>query len=263
MKKLFQLMEANRSRGPGLRAETLGTEASLYLYDVIGYCGCEATDFVTLLAGIKAETIHLHINSPGGDVFEAVAIKQALMAHPARIIVHIDGVAASAATIVMTAADEIQIAPEAFIMIHKCWAMAGGNADELRSQADLQDKVDEVLASVFVTRTGQALDQVLQWMLAETWFSAAEAVDFKFADKIAVATSPNPQLPPDPVDPMPEARLTQPLARAVRFDLSSYHNVPAALTAGPHPAPSPDPVSALNQMHHHQLARLALYERMA
>lgn len=194
MRPLLKLLADNRKQG-SFRAETKNNEATLYLYDMIVSSDAEAElfggvspeAFVKTLAEIKADTIHVRINSPGGDVFAARAMEVALRQHSAKIIAHIDGYAASAATFVALAADEIVIAPGAFFMIHKAWSLAVGNADDMLATAELLEKIDATLIETYAARTGQSSDQIKQWMADETWFSGTEAVDTGFADSLAPA----------------------------------------------------------------------------
>jgi ATP-dependent Clp protease, protease subunit len=188
MKQLYQLLAQNRGAG-FFKAEKKGDEATLYLYDVIVaddyWGGVSATSLVKELRALEAKTIHLRINSPGGDVFAARAIEQAIREHSAHVVAHIDGYAASAASYIALAADEVVMAKGAFYMIHKAWTLAFGNEEDLRATADLLAKVDATLIDTYASETGQKTDQIETWMAAETWFDAAEAVAAGFADRIA------------------------------------------------------------------------------
>lgn len=196
MNHLAKLLADNR-RAPQRRFEVKasadGDSAEVFLYDAIvsdaleaEYWGGVAPEpFVTALRGITASTIHLRINSPGGSVFAARAMEQALREHPARVVAHIDGLAASAASFVAMAADEVVMGKGSLIMIHKAWTGSYGNADDLRADADLLDKIDSTLVQTYADRTGASDTQITQWMAAETWFTAAEAVAAGFADSIA------------------------------------------------------------------------------
>lgn len=167
-------------------------EAEIFLYDAIvdseleaeWWGGVAPQSFVKELRAITASTIHLRINSPGGSVFAARAIETALREHSARVVVHIDGLAASAATFIAMAGDEIRMAPGAMFMIHKAWTYAWGNANDLRSTADLLDKVDSTLVTTYAKRTGASAEQITEWMAAETWFTAEEAKDAGFVDQV-------------------------------------------------------------------------------
>lgn len=194
--RLIQLLADNRKtegrRFEVVRAAADSDEAEILLYDAIvdseleaeWWGGIAPEPFVRQLRGIDASTIHLRINSPGGSVFAARAMEQALREHKARIVVHVDGLAASAASFLAMAGDDVLIAKGAMFMIHKAWTLAWGNSDELQKTADLLAKLDGTLVETYVDRTGLKADQVADWMSAETWFTAAEAVEHGFADRI-------------------------------------------------------------------------------
>jgi len=157
---------------------------TVYLYDEIGIFGVMAEQFVKDLEGIKTPRIDLRINSPGGMAFEGVTMYNALVRHPAHVVAHVDGLAASIAAVITMGANEVQIAPNAFLMIHEPWSMVVGGADELRHEADVLDKVAGKIVETFVQRTGASQEQVLDWMGDETWFTAEEAIAAKFVDAI-------------------------------------------------------------------------------
>jgi len=206
--KLKQLFRDNRKVSNAVRIEAKEKEATIYLYDAIGgWFGIDVEDLVRQIADIKAEVIHLRVNSPGGDVFDARALQTVIMQHPAKVIAHIDGLAASSASFVVIGADEIEMAEGAFFMIHKAWALEIGNAEEMRQTAELLDKVDETIIADFQRKTGQEADTIRAWMEGETWFTAAEALEKGFIDRIFEG---------EKVDNL--------------FNLSAYRNVPEALT---------------------------------
>ena len=126
-------------------------DAALYLYDVIVsddyWGGISAEKFVKELNALDAPTIHLRINSPGGEVFAARAIEAAIRNHPARIVAQVDGYAASAASFVAVACDEVEIAPGGFFMIHKAWTFTAGNADDLLHTAEMLEKLDAIMGT--------------------------------------------------------------------------------------------------------------------
>lgn len=242
MHKLIQLLAQNRGGGgpATARIEASGDEATIYVYDAIGaWYGVDAQRFAKDVAAIEASTIHLRINSPGGDVFDARAMKTALEAHKAKVVAHVDGLAASAASFLMLAADEIEIAPGAFIMIHDPWTVAIGNGADLRSSADLLDKVGGAIAADYVGKTGKSDAEVKAWMTAETWFEADEAIEHGFVDR----------------------KTEKPAATKAAFNLSAYRNTPAALSAA---APDKDvaaPFTLLAADRQRAEARLALIQR--
>lgn len=187
--RLLNLLKANAQAETKLRAEVKGDAAHIYLYDVIdAWFGVSAQMMVDALKSASGKTVHLHINSPGGDVFESVAMATAIAAHDGDVIAHIDGVAASAATRVALAAKEVRIAESGLMMIHNSWTIAWGNSEEIRKTADLLDKVDTGIVADYTRKTGASEQQVRDWMAAETWFTAQEALDNKFVDAIDATT---------------------------------------------------------------------------
>ena len=131
-----------------------------------------------------AEKIYVRINSPGGFVDEGHAIYNQLKRHKAEIIVTIDGMALSAASVVAMAGDEVEMAANAMMMIHKSWNIVIGNADDLRKAADVAAKIDGTIAGVYAARAG---GEVADWLAAmgdETWYTAEEAVEAHLADRV-------------------------------------------------------------------------------
>lgn len=182
---MFPTRPAARS---SFRVAAEETEATIYLYDEIGPWGVTADEFAKGLAEVTASTIHLRVNSPGGDVFDARAMVTALRSHHAKVIAHIDGVAASAASFLALACDEVEISDGAMIMIHRPWGWAAGDADELRSTATVLDQIESSMVDDYERKTGQPREQIAAWLAAETWFTAQEAVEYGFADRIAGAS---------------------------------------------------------------------------
>jgi ATP-dependent Clp protease, protease subunit len=173
------------SKRPGYRIQNAASDdATIYLYDQIAWFAVSADQFVKDLAKVSASTIHLHVNSPGGDVFDGIAMYNALLRHPARIVTHVDGLAASAASVVALAGDEIRIAQGGFVMIHNAWGGVIGNAGEMRKTADVLDQIDGSLASLYAGRMAIDKDEAKALMDAETWFSAEDAVAKGFADVV-------------------------------------------------------------------------------
>jgi ATP-dependent Clp protease protease subunit len=185
--RLLALIAANRDRPKRREIENAtGSEATVYLYDSIDpYYGVNAETFVKDFNAITAPTIHLRINSPGGDVFDARSIATAISQHASTVVAHVDGLAASAASYIAIAADQVEMAPGSFLMIHKAWTFAFGNSDDLLSTAALLEKVDGSLAADYAKKTGKSAAQIDEWMSAETWFTAEEAVAEGFADKVS------------------------------------------------------------------------------
>ncbi|NTW99600.1 MAG: Clp protease ClpP [Geobacteraceae bacterium] len=183
-------------------------EATLFLYDEIGAWGITAKDFTAELSGVTAGTINLRLNSPGGDVFDGFTIHNLLKEHPAKVKVQVDGLAASIASIIAMAGDEVRMAKNAFMMIHNAWSGLMGNAEDMRKMADTLDKIDGQLVKTYQDKTGSTQRDIRQMMADETWLTADEAVSKGFADSIG-----------DPAEVK------------ARFDLAKFANVPQAVMA--------------------------------
>lgn len=188
MKNLIKLFANNIDKPRDLRIEnSADNEVTIYIYDVIdGYFGgVDAEEFVKQIDALEADTIHVRINSPGGDVFGARAIASALERSKAKVIAHIDGIAASAASWIALAADEVEIADGAFFMIHNAWTLAMGDKHSMKETAKLLDQLDKTFVSDYANKTGKSEAEIVAWMDAETWFEAQDAIDNGFADRMA------------------------------------------------------------------------------
>ena len=127
----------------------------------------------------------VHINSPGGDVFAGVAIYNAIKDYSkGKVIVKVDGIAASIASVIAMAGDEIVMAPGSMMMIHNPWTMGVGNSEELRKVADTLDEINESVVPIYVERSGLSKEEVQELLDAETWLSAERAVEMGFADRV-------------------------------------------------------------------------------
>jgi ATP-dependent Clp endopeptidase proteolytic subunit ClpP len=160
------------------------TAADVYIYDEIGYFGTSANDFVRDFAALDADEINIHLNSPGGDVFDGIAIYNAIKQHKASTTVYVDGLAASAASFIAMAGDKVIMARNAEMMIHDAWGMAIGNATDMRSMADTLDRLSNNIADIYNQRSPKGLDHWRGQMLAETWYSGTEAVAAGLADEV-------------------------------------------------------------------------------
>jgi ATP-dependent Clp protease, protease subunit len=162
-------------------------DVDLLLYDVIGegmFGGTSAMDVVQEITAAKdANVINVRINSPGGDVFEGFAIYNALRDHAAKVIVNIDGYAASIASVIAMAGDEINIAENAMLMIHNPWAYTSGGSDDLRKQADLLDQIKGGILKSYA-RSGLGDVELADMMDEETWLDASEAIAAGLADNV-------------------------------------------------------------------------------
>ncbi len=178
--------------GPGhirVAAAEGSKDAEVFVYGDIGgwWDGIQADEFAKEIAALDAETITVRLNSPGGVVFDGVAIYNALAQHKAKIVATVDGIAASIASVILMAADEIKIVEGAHVMIHKPWSLAMGDAEAMRKEADILDKLEAGIIDIYEARTGADRKQLADWVAAETWFSAKEAVDAGFADEVMPA----------------------------------------------------------------------------
>lgn len=193
-----------------LSAETV----NIAIYDEIGFWGVTASDFVNELKGVSAQNIQLSINSPGGDVFDGLAILNSLRQHPATVNVVIDGVAASAASFIAMAGDSVKIAPQAMMMIHDASGLVMGNAQDMQEMAALLEKTSDNIASVYAQRAGGTQEEWRTAMKAETWYTDQEAVDAGLADEILSEDAP-------PKEPKKTTNKTESRPSALDFDVLS------------------------------------------
>lgn len=199
--------------------DVMNRTATIRLYDPIDSYGedwgVSAKEFATALDALPSnvEEIRLHLNSPGGDVFDGIAIVNALRSHRARVVAIVDGIAASAASFIACAADETIMAANSELMIHDAWGLCVGNAAEMKTMAEMLDHISNNIASIYAAKAGTDVAEWRAAMSAETWFSADEAVAAGLADSVSKA---------EPVD------------AKNRHDLSIF------TYAGREAAPSPD-----------------------
>ncbi|EFN8687849.1 Clp protease ClpP, partial [Escherichia coli O119] len=164
------------------------SDADIYIYDEIGFWGVTAKQFISDLNALGDIThINLHINSPGGDVFEGIAIFNALKTHGASITVYVDGVAASMASVIAMVGKPVIMPENTFMMIHKPFGFTGGDAEDMRTYADLLDKVEAVLLPAYAQKTGKTTDEIAAMLADETWMSGAECLAHGFADQVTPA----------------------------------------------------------------------------
>jgi len=227
-----------------IRARDGGAE--VLIYDEIGAYGVSAKGFLAELGALSDEAaIDLRLNSPGGSVFDAVAIHNALSRHAGTVTVWIDGVAASAASYVAMAGDAIVMPENAFLMIHDPSGLVMGTAADMREMAGTLDKIAAGMRRGYAARSGKPEDEIAALMAAETWFSAAEALEAGLATQLA-----------------------EPVRIAASFDVGRFRNAPPELVEAVEPedepaatdivedaddvAPAPDPASqsAVNDPDH-------------
>lgn len=161
--------------------------AEVLIYDEIGdesWGGISAKGLTKQLKDLKAKTINVRINSPGGSVFDGFSIYEALKRHPARIEVDIDGYAASIASVIAMAGEKIRMSKFGFFMIHNPSGFSMGESKDLRKTADLLDQVKEKLLIAYMERTDASKEEIDQWMNNETWFGADQAKNIGFIDSV-------------------------------------------------------------------------------
>lgn len=173
----------------GVRAADEEADRSISVYDVIGYDywtgeGVTAKRIAGALRRMGPGPVTVNINSPGGDMFEGLAIYNLLREHDGEVTVKILGLAASAASIIAMAGDTVQIARAGFLMIHNCWVLAVGNRNDLREIADTLEPFDTAMADIYAAHTGQSIEAMAKLMDAETWIGGSQAVEDGFADEL-------------------------------------------------------------------------------
>jgi HK97 family phage major capsid protein/ATP-dependent Clp endopeptidase proteolytic subunit ClpP len=186
------------------------TEADVYIYDEIGDASSlsettSAKNFIMQMQEIKADKINLHINSPGGNVFDGLAIYNFLKTLKAYKTVYIDGLAASIASVVVMAGDKVIMPSNAFLMIHEPYGFVVGTSDDMKRSSETLDKISNSLAEIYSKRSGLSIERVKQMMKDETWLTAKEAKELGFIDEISDA-----------------------IQIAAKFELNRFHNVPDA-----------------------------------
>lgn len=183
----FEAPKAARERWQGdLMAKS--DSSTINIFDSIGDDGMGGGTNVkridAALRSIGEKDITVAINSPGGNFFDGIAIYNMLREHPQKVTVKVVGLAASAASIIAMAGDEIQIAKTGFLMIHNAWVVAMGNRHDLREAADVMEPFDQAMAALYAERTGIDMKKITKMMDAESWITGADAVEAGFADSL-------------------------------------------------------------------------------
>lgn len=189
-----------------IRNLDIGSIADMYIYGEIGEFGVSAADVVYYLNSIDTEVINVYLNSPGGELFDGMAIRNKLRDHPAHVEVKVDALAASVATIVAMAGNKIVMNRQSRMMIHDAWAIVLGNSADMRQMADTLDVLSDDMAGIYAVRAGGSAPEWRKLMKAETWFSAQASVARGLADEaiidipesVAVVASLNPVAGPKP-----------------------------------------------------------------
>jgi ATP-dependent Clp endopeptidase proteolytic subunit ClpP len=199
MKSWYQIRAQNGA------ADSHSASAEVLIYDEIGAYGVTAKGFLAELGALRNDAaIDLRLNSPGGSVFDAVAIYNALKRHAGDVTVWIDGIAASAASYIAMAGDLVIMPENAFLMIHDPSGLVAGTAEDMRATAEALDKVQGSLAQGYAAKSGKPEDEIASLMAAETWLDAHEALELGFIDRIA-----------------------EPVKLAASFDVARFRNAPA------------------------------------
>lgn len=159
-------------------------EAEVRIYEDIGTFGVSAKRFSDDIERLKVSKLHVRLNTYGGEAFDGIAIHNALRAHPADIIIHVDGIAASSGSIIAMSGDEIHMAENAFLMIHDARGGVFGEAEDMRKYAEVLDKLNDTIASTYQVRAGKSRKYWRDKMAEESWFTAKEAKEEGLADSI-------------------------------------------------------------------------------
>lgn len=167
-----------------IQAKGAGKPVEISVFDEIGAWGVTASDFISDLKAHASQEILVSINSPGGSVFDALAMYNALRAHGAKISTRVMGVAASAASFLFLAGDDREMPENSFLMVHHPLTFTAGNAEELRETADLLDKIAASLIGIYTARTGQSEDDIRAMLDNETWLNATDALARGFATRV-------------------------------------------------------------------------------
>lgn len=180
---------ATKPQGVRVRNRADGA-AEVWICDEISWWGILAQDVIAVLNEIDADRILVHLNSPGGDVYEGVNIRRALLDHPADVYVSIDGMAASIASVIMQAGDTVGIDPMGMVMIHDASGFCYGNAVDMAAMAMLLDKISDTIAAGYADHAGGTAEEWRQKMLAESWFNADEAIEARLVhEKLGAGTA--------------------------------------------------------------------------
>ncbi len=195
----------------GVRALSTGDNV-ITMFDVIGEDfwsggGITAKGVAAQLRAIGDRPVEVQINSPGGDMFEGIAIYNVLREHSQEVTVKVMGMAASAASIIAMAGDRIEIGAASFLMIHNCWVLAIGNRHDMTETAEWLAPFDQAMAEVYAARSGRTVAEVQKWMDAETYMSGSTAVDRGLADDL---------LPSDQIEVDEKAKADDKSANALR-----------------------------------------------
>ena len=224
-----QVFEQWSDEAAGVRAVAVGDNV-ITMFEVIGEDfwsggGVTAKKVAAQLRAIGDRPVEVQINSPGGDMFEGIAIYNVLREHPQAVTVKVMGMAASAASVIAMAGDTIEIGAASFLMIHNCWVLAMGNRHDMRETADFLEPFDAAMVSLYGQRSGQKPADIAKMMDAETFLSGSQAIEKGFADALLSADA----MKVDDKAKASDREINE--LRALEFKLISAGDSPAAARA--------------------------------
>lgn len=198
------------------------SDSTITIFDVIGEDGMgggvSLRRIAAALSRIGPQAVTVQINSPGGDMFEGIAIYNLLRAHPAAVTVEVLGLAASAASIIAMAGDEIHMSPGSFLMLHNAWGVVIGNRHDMAEAATLFETFDAALTEIYAARSGRSSEEIAALLDAETFLGTEEAIAAGMADGIAPDTGNRPRVEAEP-----------PTMAQARPDIQARRRIDAAL----------------------------------
>ena len=198
------------------------SDSTITIFDVIGEDdmggGVSLRRIAAALSRIGPQAVTVQINSPGGDMFEGIAIYNLLRAHPAAVTVEVLGLAASAASIIAMAGDEIHMSPGSFLMLHNAWGVVIGNRHDMAEAATLFETFDAALTEIYAARSGRSTEEIAALLDAETFLGTEEAIAAGMADGIAPDTGNRPRVEAEP-----------PTMAQARPDIQARRRIDAAL----------------------------------
>lgn len=214
MKTWFSCKSVLGVVGEGVSDPVAPDTLDIDIYDEIGGYGITAQAFITAIKSVQGlKRVNMRINSPGGSVFDGLAIYNYLNSLEAEVVCRIDGICASIASVIMCAADKVIMPRNAFIMVHNPVAgLVQGTAGDMKEMAEFLDKMSVAVARVYAQKTGMSEDGCKALMDKETWMDGEEAIKMKFADE-----------------------LTDAIQMAAKFDLTKFSNTPKAIVDLPSP----------------------------
>lgn len=210
--------------------------ADIYIYDEIGGWGISARRFTEDLLSLgNLSHINLHIHSPGGEVFDGIAIYNQLKNHSATITVYIDGLAASMASVIAMVGDTVIMPKNAMMMIHKPWGVSWGDANDMREYADLLDKLENVLIPAYVAKTGKTTEEMTAMLEQETWLDGDECVEHGFADKVIEPVKAMASLTSKRIEEFSS------MPSAIKNQITPKNTTSSTQQPNPAPTPAPQP----------------------